>query len=160
MCRLSAKRNALADRARLRYAAAMLVLALNATAALAAPQCHSVPIERMIADYAMMQQRQETAHIAPLFGPAGMIDNAGSAPIKGETAVAAFLAGFKGYVVTSNELRVEKVIRVAQGWQATGRFHQTGHTPDKTGYDVNGSFDSTWSCSAAGWRILRMATGK
>jgi ketosteroid isomerase-like protein len=128
--------------------------------AAAAAQCHGVPLAHMIADYAELQQQQKTDSIAHLFGSDGVIDNPGSAPIRGEAAIRAMLGGFKGYVVTSNSLTLDTVAADGSGWRATGHFHQTGRTPEPKDYDVSGSFDSVWDCSPDGWRVRRMATGK
>jgi ketosteroid isomerase-like protein len=138
----------------------ILIALAAAGAATTTPQCNAVPIIRMIADYAMLQQHQDGAAIAHLFGSDGVVENPGAAPIRGEAAIKALLAGFKGFVVTANSLTIDDVAADTGGWRVIGRFHQTGRTPEPKDYDVSGSFDSSWACSADGWRVRRMATGK
>jgi hypothetical protein len=89
-----------------------------------------------------------------------MVDNPGAAPIRGEAAIGAFLSSFKGAVVKSESMTIADVARANEDWRVTGRFHQTGTTPQGKDYDAAGSFDSTWTCTAGGWRLKRMATGK
>lgn len=131
-----------------------------AAAAANAPQCTGVPLKRMIVDYAELIRKQDSAAIAHLFGSDGEIDNPGAEPIRGETAVHALLSGFTGAVVSSESMTVGKIGRDGKVWRVTGRYHQTGRTPDAKDYDVSGSFDSDWTCSPHGWRVRRMATGK
>lgn len=149
----------LADRRPTRYEAGMILILLAANSH-TAPQCLGIPLKTMIADYAELIHEQDSASIARLFGKDGEIDNPGAKPIVGESAVKAMLSGFKGAVVSSEAMTVEKIDRVGKRWQVTGRFHQTGRTPDAKDYNVAGSFDSDWSCSTGGWRIRRMATGR
>jgi ketosteroid isomerase-like protein len=136
------------------------MFALVVAAAVDAPQCSSVPLKEMIANYAELIHKQDSAAIAHLFGTDGEIDNPGAKPIRGETAVKALLSGFKGAVVTSETMTVDKIDGAGKAWHVTGRFHQTGRTPEAKDYDVSGSFDSNWTCGPDGWRIERMATGK
>jgi ketosteroid isomerase-like protein len=114
----------------------------------------------MIADYAEFTRKQDAGAIAHLFGSDGVVDNPGAKPIRGETAIRALLSGFKGFVVTSETMTVEKIERDDNAWRVIGRFHQTGRTPEPKGYDVSGSFDSNWTCGSQGWRVQRMAAGK
>lgn len=137
----------------------VIMLALTAVAPI--PECQATPLPRMIDQYAAMIRRQDSAAIAHLFGPDGAIENPGAQPIKGEAAILAMLSGFKGAVVKSETLAVENILAADGGdWRVTGKFHQTGATPAGKDYDVGGTFDSTWSCTADGWRARRMATGK
>lgn len=136
----------------------MVMLAL--AAASASPQCGSVPISQMVDSYAALIRAQDSAAIAHLFRDDGIIDNPGAAPIRGESAIRAFLSGFKGAVVNSETMAVANVQAGAGDWRVTGRFHQTGVTPEGKNYDVTGSFDSAWACDSSGWRLKRMATGK
>jgi ketosteroid isomerase-like protein len=137
----------------------MLLIALAVAAN--PPQCAGVPIRQMVDQYAALILRQDGAGIAHLFGADGEIDNPGAAPIVGETAIRTLLSSFKGAVVKSEALTVADVAAAdGDAWRVTGRFHQTGTTPDAKAYDVAGSFDSVWTCSADGWRVRRMATGK
>ena len=131
-----------------------------AAAAVSSAQCSGVPLERMIGNYAELIHKQDSAAIAHLFGTDGEIDNPGAKPIRGEAAVRALLSGFKGAVVSSESMTVEQIGRDEKAWRVTGRFHQTGRTPEAKDYDVSGSFDSDWTCSSHGWRVRRMATGK
>ena len=136
------------------------MLLMLAAASMPAPECRGAPISAMIARYADLQQRQEVDEIAHLFGIDGVVENPGAAPIKGEKAVKALLTGFKGFVVTSDTLTIGDVTAVGNNWRVAGHFHQTGRTPEPKDYDVSGRFDSLWNCSADGWRVRRMATGK
>ena len=129
-------------------------------AASQAPQCGQEPLPAAIEAYGKLIQRQDSAAIAHLFGSDGVVDNPGAAPIRGEAASGKFLGSFKGAVVKSEALDVAGMKGAGADWLVTGRFHQTGLTPEGKDYDVAGSFDSTWSCSADGWRIRRMSTGK
>jgi ketosteroid isomerase-like protein len=137
----------------------MLVSLLLAVST-AAPECNHIPIGRMIDQYAALIKNQDSASIAHLFGESGMVDNPGAAPIRGEAAIGAFLSSFKGAVVKSESMTIADVARANEDWRVTGRFHQTGTTPQGKDYDAAGSFDSTWTCTAGGWRLKRMATGK
>jgi ketosteroid isomerase-like protein len=137
-----------------------MIVAFAIAAAAAAPQCGGVPLDGMIDHYASLVQHQDSASIAHLFGTDGVIDNPGMKLIRGEPAILAFLSSFKGGVVKSEAMTVADVERDGSDWRVTGRFHQTGRTPDGKDYDVSGSFDSTWDCGADGWRVRRMATGK
>lgn len=136
------------------------MIAVLVAAAVDAPQCSSVPLKQMIANYAELIHKQDSDAIAHLFGTDGEIDNPGASPIRGETAVKVLLSGFKGAVVTSETMTVEKIEAVGNAWHATGRFHQAGRTADAKDYDVSGRFDSDWTCGPDGWRVRRMATGK
>ena len=137
-----------------------MLLMLAAVAAVPTPECQGVPIRNMIARYAALQKSQDVDGIARLFGSNGVVDNPGAKPVRGAAAIRAFLGGFHGFDVTSNELTVGNVAKADDGWHVTGRFHQTGSTPDAKSYDVTGSFDSSWTCAAGGWQVRRMATGK
>lgn len=55
---------------------------------------------------------------------------------------------------------VGNILAGAGDWRVTGQFHQVGRTPEGKDYDVGGSFDSVWTCTAEGSRVRRMATGK
>ncbi len=143
----------------MRYEYGMIAILL-AAAAVTPPQCLRVPLNRMIADYARLIRKQDSAAIAHLFGTDGEIDNPGAKPIRGETAVKTLLSGFKGAVVFSEAMSIGTIDRAGKAWRVTGHFHQTGRTPEAKDYDVSGSFDSDWTCSPAGWRVRRMATGK
>jgi ketosteroid isomerase-like protein len=136
----------------------MLLIALAVAAN--PSQCAGVPIRQMVDQYAALIRRQDSAGIAHLFGADGEVDNPGAAPIVGETAIRTLLSSFKGAVVKYEALTVADVAADGDAWRVTGRFHQTGTTPDAKAYDVAGSFDSVWTCSADGWRVRRMATGK
>jgi ketosteroid isomerase-like protein len=138
----------------------MLLLLAAAAAAGPTPQCDRVPIRAMITRYADLQKAQDIDSIARLFGTNGVVDNPGAKPVQGAAAVRAFLDGFHGFTVSSNELTVDKLVQAGHEWHVVGRFHQTGSTPDGKPYDVNGSFDSTWACGPGGWQVQRMATGK
>ena len=151
--------SALVKRQSERYEHAMIVIILAAAAA-GPPQCSGVSLNHMIADYAELTRRQDSAAIAHLFGSDGVVDNAGAKPIRGETAIRALLSGFKGFVVNSETMTVETIDVDGKAWRVTGRFHQTGRTPEPKDYDVSGTFDSNWTCSPHGWRLQRMATGK
>jgi hypothetical protein len=67
------------------------------------------------------------------------------------------LSSFKGAVVESETMTIANVQRMDSKWRVTGHFHQAGTTPQGKKYYVQGSFDSTWTCTAQGWRIGRMA---
>jgi len=136
------------------------MLTMLAAAAAATPMCGQVPLPKMIDSYAAMILHQDNAGIARLFGADGVIENPGAAPIRGEAAIARMLSSFKGVAVKSETLTVGDVVADAEGWRVTGKFHQTGRTPDGKDYDVGGSFDSSWTCGPDGWRVRRMATGK
>ena len=133
---------------------------LFALAAAAAAECNGVPLARSIDDYAELIRRQDSAAIARQFGADGEIDNPGAAPIKGEAAIRTFLASFKGAVVKSEAMTIRDISLADKDWHVVGSFHQTGRTPEGKDYDVSGSFDSTWTCTDAGWRVRHMATGK
>jgi ketosteroid isomerase-like protein len=137
-----------------------MVLILAAAAGLAAPECRHVPIAQMIARYGELQKAQDVDSIARLFGRDGEVVNPGAAPVQGAAAVRAFLGGFKGFKVLTNDLTVSNFDKAGGDWHVTGRFHQTGSTPDGKSYDVSGTFDSDWVCTGGGWRVRRMATGK
>lgn len=136
------------------------MMAIIMFAAATVAECKHVPIERMVERYASMVRHQQGASIAKLFGADGEIDNPGTEPIRGETAIRKLLDSFKGAVVNSEVLTIADVDRDEDDWRVKGHFHQTGRTPAGKDYDVNGSFDSTWMCGADGWRVRRMATGK
>lgn len=138
----------------------MMMMLLAMAAASANPQCHGMPIAGMVQDYAGLIHKQDSPAIAHLFGKDGIIDNPGANPIRGEAAILAMLSSFKGAVVKTEDLTIADVNADSKDWRVTGRFHQAGLTPAGKDYDVGGSFDSTWTCSAEGWRIRRMATGK
>jgi ketosteroid isomerase-like protein len=136
-----------------------MVLILAAAGVVAAPECRHVPMTQMIARYGELQKVQDVDAIARLFGKDGEVVNPGSAPVRGAAAVRAFLGGFKGFTVLTNDLTVSNIDKAGADWHVAGRFHQTGSTPDGKSYDVTGTFDSSWVCTGDGWRVRRMATG-
>jgi ketosteroid isomerase-like protein len=137
-----------------------MVPILAAAAVLAAPECRHVPMTRMIVRYGELQKAQDVDAIARLFGSDGEVVNPEAAPVRGAAAIRAFLGGFKGFTVLTNDLTVSNFDRAGADWRVTGRFHQTGSTPDGKSYDVTGTFVSSWLCTGDGWRVRRMATGK
>jgi len=137
-----------------------MIVLLALTASAAAPECHGVPVQGMVDRYAALIRKQDSASIAHLFGEDGTVDNPGAPPLRGEKAIRTFLSSFHGAVVKSEAMTVSGVRADGPGWRLEGRFHQTGRTPEGKDYDVAGSFDSTWTCTAQGWRVKRMATGK
>lgn len=122
-----------------------------------APECRGVTLASMVSDYAGLLRDQSTDRIAKLYRNEGVIENPGSQPVRGESAVRALLSGFKGVVLHEATLDVASIVKAPQGWEVTGRFNQRGVANGKD-FAVSGHFDSVWDCDDDGWLILRMAT--
>ena len=137
----------------------MLIIAAALVAA-HAPACATTRLDQMIAQYAELQRRQDVAAIARLYGADGEVINPGRPPVRGETAVRAFISGFRGFEVTFNQLIADAITVHESVWQVTGHFHQVGRTPTGAAYDVTGHFLSRWRCSPEGWRVARMETSQ
>jgi len=137
----------------------LVALAITASAAASPAQCREIPIGEMVETYAGLIQHQDSGAIAHLFGTNGYIANPGQEPVRGEVAILKLLSSFKSAVVKSETMTIASVDRVNANWRVTGHFQQAGTTPQGKDYDVGGSFDSIWTCTADGWRIGRMATG-
>lgn len=109
--------------------------------------------------YVHLVQTMDHAGIAAMFTPDGEVVNPGRDPIRGPTAIEAFLRQFDAYHVM-NEMMLPRTT-VVDGDRATqtGTYRQRVRDPDGKVLDVSGNFTLDWVRDASGvWRIQRAAT--
>jgi len=97
---------------------------------------------------------------AALYAADGVLVGPGGAPITGPVEIEAFLAGFGGYTLGKQEMRMEwiKPTGASGVFHTEGVFSQNGNDPKGVAFAVDGRFQADWRCTKAGWRVVRMHT--
>lgn len=138
----------------------MILLALVVAAAPFGPLCRGQGLEVATAHYAATARAMNPRRTAALYAADGVLVGPQGAPVTGPAEIEAFLAGFGGYTLSKQEMRMEwiKPAAAAGVFHTEGLFSQSGNDARGTAFTVNGRFQADWRCTKAGWRVVRMHT--
>lgn len=97
--------------------------------------------------------------IAACFRPDGEMQDAGSPPIVGPSAIRAHLQSFAAYHVLENRLTVDSSRMFGDTVTERGAFWQRVRLPSGDTVVAQGRFDARWIRDSPGhWRLRRLAT--
>ncbi len=124
------------------------------------PVCRGASIEAAIARYAATAKTMNPRRVAALYAADGILIGGGGEPYTGPAEIEAFLAGFGGYKLGEQMMRMEWVKDKGAGrFETGGVYLQSGSDPKGAPFKVDGNFHADWRCTKAGWRVERMRAG-
>ena len=103
--------------------------------------------------------RMDSAGIADLFAPDGVVANPGQPNIVGPVAVKKFLDQFKDFKVQAYTIDPKRTSVTGATAEQAGTYRQRVQLPNKKVIEVSGHFRTTWIRTDDGrWLIRRMET--
>ncbi len=101
----------------------------------------------------------DSAGIANLFAPDGVVANPGQPNIVGRAAVQKFLEQFKDFKVEAYTIEPKRTSVTSATAEQVGTYRQRVQLPDKKVIEVSGHFRASWTHTSDGrWLIRRMET--